>query len=59
MDLGGLKSDPYVIFTLGKQKKTSKVKLYTKNPRWNQYFRIPVESPETDVLELTVMDKDV
>ncbi|KAH0788988.1 XYPPX repeat family protein [Histomonas meleagridis] len=52
------KSDPFVLLTLGKDKKKTKIIKNTTCPIWNQEFRfVPVQVDQ--VLQLQVLDKDV
>ncbi|KAJ7297491.1 hypothetical protein O6H91_Y052800 [Diphasiastrum complanatum] len=53
------KSDPYVKLTLGEgtlgRRKTT-TKMSNLNPEWNESFNLPVQDPETQVLEIHVYD---
>ena len=53
------KSDPYVIFQLGENKKTSKAKFQTLNPKWNEKFEFTDKFKVTDTLTLKVWDWDI
>eukprot|EP01080_Neovahlkampfia_damariscottae_P012602 gene12602-6422_t len=53
------KSDPYVVFQLGSDKKTSKAKFQTLNPKWNEEFTFKGNFKSTDSLALKIWDWDI
>jgi hypothetical protein len=57
-DLFG-KSDPYVVATVGDNGFSSKTKLVTLDPVWNETFRVYVSDPNEQILKLNVMDFDL
>ncbi|KAK3888034.1 hypothetical protein Pcinc_007895 [Petrolisthes cinctipes] len=58
MDPDGL-SDPYVKFRLGNEKYKSKVEVHTLNPKWLEQFDFHSFEDQSQILEITVWDKDV
>ncbi|XP_076054770.1 multiple C2 domain and transmembrane region protein isoform X2 [Oratosquilla oratoria] len=57
MDSDGT-SDPYVKFRLGNEKYKSKTELRTLSPRWVEQFDFHLFEDQSQVLEITVWDKD-
>ncbi|RLN72220.1 hypothetical protein BBJ28_00000536 [Nothophytophthora sp. Chile5] len=59
MGIGG-KSDPYVVFKLGRLSQKSSVVQSSLNPRWNpaESFQFQVDRPKEKCLEVHVMDYD-
>ncbi|XP_032873183.1 multiple C2 and transmembrane domain-containing protein 1 isoform X1 [Amblyraja radiata] len=57
MDPNGL-SDPYIKFKMGCQKYKSKVILKTLNPHWREQFDFLLTNEKSDIIEITVWDKD-
>lgn len=58
MDLLGT-SDPYVKLSLSGERLTAKktsIKMNNLNPEWNEYFKLTVKDPQTQVLQLHVYD---
>ncbi|XP_033099879.1 multiple C2 and transmembrane domain-containing protein 1-like isoform X14 [Anneissia japonica] len=58
MDDNGL-SDPYIKFKLGHEKYKSKVENKTLNPHWMEQFDLHLYDDQSNILELSVWDKDV
>ncbi|XP_071964600.1 multiple C2 and transmembrane domain-containing protein 1-like isoform X3 [Antedon mediterranea] len=58
MDDNGL-SDPYIKFKLGSEKYKSKVENKTLNPHWMEQFDLHLYDDQSNILELSVWDKDV
>jgi Ca2+-dependent lipid-binding protein len=58
-DSNGL-SDPYCLFTILNTKITAKSKKIEKtlNPKWDEKFRIPIQSLNSDILRIEVFDWD-
>ena len=58
-DSNGL-SDPYCLFTILNTKTSIKSRRIDKclNPNWDEYFRIPVNSLNSDILRLEIIDWD-
>ncbi|XP_042872323.1 multiple C2 and transmembrane domain-containing protein-like isoform X16 [Penaeus japonicus] len=52
-------SDPYVKFRLGNEKYKSKVEMHTLTPKWLEQFDFHLFEDQSQLLELTVWDKDV
>ncbi|XP_066982957.1 multiple C2 and transmembrane domain-containing protein isoform X18 [Macrobrachium rosenbergii] len=52
-------SDPYVKFRLGNEKYKSKVELHTLTPRWLEQFDLHLFEDQSQMLEITVWDKDL
>ncbi|XP_071545625.1 multiple C2 and transmembrane domain-containing protein isoform X3 [Panulirus ornatus] len=52
-------SDPYVKFRLGNEKYKSKVELHTLTPKWLEQFDFHLFEDQSQILEMTVWDKDV
>lgn len=57
MDLNG-KNDPYVKINLGNQTQSTRVRLKTNDPSWNEHFVFGVNSVEAQQLNLSVWDYD-
>lgn len=51
------KPDPYAILSVGNEQQKSKVKRHTCDPVWEQGFLLPVRHPESDTLNLSIIDK--
>ncbi|KJX98627.1 phosphatidylserine decarboxylase like protein [Zymoseptoria brevis] len=51
-------SDPFLVLTLGDAKEATSVMSKTLNPEWNQTFELPVNSPDSALLEAVCWDKD-
>lgn len=58
MDDNGL-SDPYVKFKLGGEKFKSKVESKTLSPKWMEQFDLKIYEDQSQILEISVWDKDV
>ncbi|XP_022105841.1 multiple C2 and transmembrane domain-containing protein 2-like isoform X3 [Acanthaster planci] len=58
MDDNGL-SDPYIKFKLGSEKYKSKTEKGTLNPKWMEQFDLRLFEDQTNMLEISVWDKDV
>ena len=58
-DANGL-SDPYCLFTILNTKTSIKSRRIDKciNPKWDEYFTIPVNSLNSDILRLEILDWD-
>ena len=58
-DSNGL-SDPYCLFTILNTKTSIKSRRIDKclNPKWDEYFHIPINSLNSDILRLEVIDWD-
>jgi hypothetical protein len=58
-DSNGL-SDPYCLFTILNTKITAKSKIIEKsiNPIWDEQFRIPIQSLNSDILRIEIFDWD-
>nr|XP_053641516.1 multiple C2 and transmembrane domain-containing protein-like isoform X5 [Cherax quadricarinatus] len=52
-------SDPYVKFRLGNEKYKSKIELHTLSPKWLEQFDFHLFEDQSQILEITVWDKDV
>nr|XP_023028101.1 extended synaptotagmin-2-like [Leptinotarsa decemlineata] len=52
------KPDPYVVLTVGKVQQKSKVKKHTVDPVWEQGFSLLVANPDSDSLNLSIVDKN-
>ncbi|XP_057654257.1 extended synaptotagmin-2-like [Diorhabda carinulata] len=52
------KPEPYVTLTVNKYQQKSRVKKHTCDPMWEQGFSICVPNPETDSLNLAIIDKE-
>jgi Ca2+-dependent lipid-binding protein len=53
------KSDPYVTFKLGNNEYTSKAKIQTLNPTWDETFTFKGNFEENDSLTFKVWDWDI
>ncbi|XP_074035652.1 LOW QUALITY PROTEIN: extended synaptotagmin-2 [Leptinotarsa decemlineata] len=49
---------PYVVLTVGKVQQKSKVKKHTVDPVWEQGFSLLVANPDSDSLNLSIVDKN-
>ncbi|XP_033633799.1 multiple C2 and transmembrane domain-containing protein 1-like isoform X2 [Asterias rubens] len=58
MDDNGL-SDPYVKFKINNEKYKSKTEKGTLNPKWMEQFDLRLFEDQSNVLEISVWDKDV
>lgn len=56
-DLNGF-NDPYVKLCLGRQTATTRVRMNTNSPVWNEHFVFGVNSVEAQQLQLSVYDYD-
>ncbi|KAG5886718.1 hypothetical protein JTB14_030784 [Gonioctena quinquepunctata] len=52
------KPNPYVVLTVGKTQQKSKVKKHTVDPVWEQGFSMLVANPDSDSLNISMIDKD-